>query len=373
MTPSLRLRGLLDLAQDEDMLSPAARVHHAHSLAPARVALPPMPIGRQFLERWPIREEPGNISWRATDYICVAPATFVLRDVVVHGSSGILQVGDTVIAESLAARDAQRHGFAITPDGVALRPRPRRRLKGPHISLLAGNTGNYFHALMDGVFRLSALRDDHWQAASGLLHPGNAVAQRAMLDLLGLRSGLARLEVDGDEALEIDALIFPWTVYGLSSFHPCVSAFFDRISARVSGDGDFPRRFYVDRSGSPHRGLVNEAEVIAALAPLGFVSVRPERLSVADQVRLFRGASAIVAPHGAGLTNLGFCRPGCPVVELHMENYVHWAFRHLSALRELTYDCVVGREFTRSGHLHTARWHVSATHVAGATERVLGL
>ena len=74
------------------------------------------------------------------------------------------------------------------------------------------------------------------------------------------------------------------------------------------------------------RPLVNEDEVVDALARLGFTPIKPETLSFADQVRLFRGAEAIVAPHGAELTNLGFCRPGCVVLELLMDSYANWCF-----------------------------------------------
>ncbi len=43
------------------LLGPGKPVEHRHSLAPARVRLPPLATGRHFLERWQVRElpEPG--------------------------------------------------------------------------------------------------------------------------------------------------------------------------------------------------------------------------------------------------------------------------------------------------------------------------
>jgi capsular polysaccharide biosynthesis protein len=150
-----------------------------------------------------------------------------------------------------------------------------------------------------------------------------------------------------------------------------VGSFFRGISTNVPpAPQRLPRRIYIDRRGLGVRPLVNEDALVAALARLGFVPVRPDLLSIADQIRLFRGAEAVVAPHGAGLTNLGFCRPGCVVLEVLMDAYVNWCFRHLAAVMQLNYDCVLGRARRPWGELdlsfHRTPWEVSVTHVVAA-------
>ncbi len=371
----LRKRGLLEIAADADMLSPSARVHHTHSVHPARVDLPPLQIGATFLERWPVREEPGVISWRSPGYECMAPATFILRDVIVHSSAGILQVGDDVVAETLGHCAPDVYGFRSVGHGIELLPRDTQHLAGRHVTVLAGNKRNYFHAMMDGVCRLSMLPDYYLQASQNLLHPWGAVAQREILDLAALPAGLGRIEVRDTDAFHVEELVFPWDLYGLSSFHPCILQWLDAISARVPGSRAFPRRFYIDRGGSGLRPLVDEDAVVEQLRKLGFVAMRPETLSVADQIRLFRGAEAIVAPHGAALANICFCRPGCVLLELHMDAYVHWCYRHLAALRGLIYDCVLGQAdgaWPEAPHLvHGLRWRIHAPHVAAAAAHLL--
>jgi hypothetical protein len=82
-------------------------------------------------------------------------------------------------------------------------------------------------------------------------------------------------------------------------------------------------------------------------------------------VRLFAEATHILAPHGAGLTNLVFCRPGTAVCELQMDAYVHWGFRGLAALRRLRYGCVLGTVVgARTRWVHDDVWRVDPAAVA---------
>lgn len=90
------------------------------------------------------------------------------------------------------------------------------------------------------------------------------------------------------------------------------------------------------------RRLRNEAEVEEVLSRLGFISVRLERLAFEQQVRLFANAEFIVAPHGAGLANCAFCRPGTRLIEIFGKKYTPGFFRRLAAICKLDYYCMVG-------------------------------
>lgn len=346
-----------------------------HSLGSHHIALPPMPIAATFLERRTVVETAGVAAWSADGYTSVSPAMFEMNDVIVHSSAGLVQVDDAIVAETLHHTLPMRHGYEMHGDTVELTPRSTRRLRGIHTSVLAGGTGNYFHALIHGTFRLAMIPERYMDRPGGLLCTANAVAQRAIRNLLRLPNHLLAEEVADSDALAIETLMFPLSIHGVAEFHPCVLPFFDRISRNVPDRGGFPRRIYIDRRRSDRRRLANETDVVNSLVPLGFVALKPETLSIEDQVRLFRGAEAIVAPHGAGLTNLGFCRAGCVVLELQMDSYVHWLFRHLAALRGLSYDCVVGSELQQSppaqSSVHHATWQVSAAHVAAAIAHML--
>jgi len=344
----------------------------------AKIAVPPLPTGGHFFDLWPVRELPELGLWAATHYTSFAPPLFVLHEAVVHSSAGILATGDSVIAESLGNTSPSLHSYRQLVKGIALQPKRISRLSGSYISVLAAGEQDVRHALLSGMARLMAVPDTYFAAADGVLVPQGGVAQAEMLGLFDLLPSLTVREVAPDETLVVDTLIYPLSVCGEAAYHPCVGDFYRRLSANVpSPPSRLPRRIYIDSRGSGLRPLRNEADLIAALDRLGFEAVRPETMSLSDQIMLFRQAEAIVAPHGSALTNLGFARPGCLVVELLMDAFVDWSFRNLAALMKLRYDCVLGRARRPWPDLniqfHQTPWDISVNHVVAAVAHSLAV
>ncbi len=96
---------------------------------------------------------------------------------------------------------------------------------------------------------------------------------------------------------------------------PIVAGWYRRRLALPEGPGH--RKLYLSREGTGRRRVVNEAALVQWLATRGFEVVRPETLSVREQVALFAEASHIVAPTGAALTNMLYAPPGACVVAIY--------------------------------------------------------
>jgi capsular polysaccharide biosynthesis protein len=77
----------------------------------------------------------------------------------------------------------------------------------------------------------------------------------------------------------------------------------------------------ISRAGAANRRILNEADLLQALSPLGFERYRLEALPIEEQIALFQDAECVVAPHGAGLANLVFA-PETAVVELFAADYI---------------------------------------------------
>lgn len=77
----------------------------------------------------------------------------------------------------------------------------------------------------------------------------------------------------------------------------------------------FSPRIFISRRKAEGRRIINENDVISTLANFGFVTYVLEDMNFTDEVRLFAQAEVVVAPHGAGLTNIIFAQ-NLTVVEL---------------------------------------------------------
>jgi len=287
---------------------------------------------------------------------------YMLRGATVHGPHGTVTIGDRVIAET-------------APDGAAgeetlwlpNRPVSVKLQTGYH--LLSCIRDNYYHWLIDVLsrFRLADFekfaRQPEATSPPVLLHPPlDAPWKRQTLALLVPKS-LPRLVLEEEGRIEVAHLLYvPDLTGGVMNPHPALMEAFDTM--RASALGGLPpqapfRKIFVSRAGSPNRVLANEAEVAARAEAAGFTQIQPASLSVPEQIRMFAEASHIIAPHGAGLANIVFCQPGAALCELHMDAYVHQAYRSLAALRGLRYFCLVGTvETPARPDLFRNSWHL---------------
>ncbi|SDU29372.1 Protein of unknown function [Stappia sp. ES.058] len=97
------------------------------------------------------------------------------------------------------------------------------------------------------------------------------------------------------------------------------------------------RRLYVTRGGAMRRPFANETEVLDVLTPLGFDVIDCATLSVADQRHLFATAEIVVAPHGAGLTNIAWARAGTKLIEFMPRAHANPCFLDLASQAGVVY------------------------------------
>lgn len=100
------------------------------------------------------------------------------------------------------------------------------------------------------------------------------------------------------------------------------------------------RKIYISRSVK--RRVKNEAEVREVLHKFGF-EILEDNLSrpVDEQIRLFQEAAIVVGPHGAGFTNLLWCKPGTKVLEFFNGGYTPPYFYYISQILGLDYSYMV--------------------------------
>ena len=102
---------------------------------------------------------------------------------------------------------------------------------------------------------------------------------------------------------------------------------------------------YVSRNESSMRRILNENDLLPGLRDMGFNIISPGKLSLTEQIEAFRNARVVLAPHGAGLTNILFCRPNTTLIEIFPEGGVHGsAFLRIASQLNFNYYYVVGQK-----------------------------
>jgi len=196
--------------------------------------------------------------------------------------------------------------------------KPKRRIEGACMALRSP-ANNYYHTLVDNLPRLFWL---HQPAFRGMkiqvLVPGPLRPWEAFY-LPHLLPENARLtEVDPRYLWSSDQMVFgSYLSHQMSGALP--RHYLDFFLPRVLPARPRQRkhRLYITRKHAPGgRRILNETELMRVLEPHGFVPCMLESMGIDQQIELFYDAEMVVAPHGAGLTNILFSQ-SLQLVELH--------------------------------------------------------
>jgi Glycosyltransferase 61 len=243
-----------------------------------------------------------------------------------------------VTIEGASVRDLV--GFVQLPDGQIcyegnwwlpyLRGHPaykrrfalKRRLSGNIYSLLSLWAPEFYHWFHDVLPRLEMALPHIPADTRFLINSSPKAWQLDALAAYGIRPD--RLEIQSDGAhTRVERLWFA-TPLGHSSLGSglVIRRVANRLRRHFDGNKSTQKshhRLYVSRAKAAFRRVINEKEISPSLKEHGFETVFCEDLSLAEQVKLFSKAPAVIGGHGAGLTNLIYCRPNSFVGEIHID------------------------------------------------------
>jgi capsular polysaccharide biosynthesis protein len=135
---------------------------------------------------------------------------------------------------------------------------------------------------------------------------------------LGCLDGHDTKWLKSNEVIECKELLVPPPLQysDLSTKILALQRFFAHALSLEAGPSVGDQRIYISRIKASKRRLVREDRIIEYLLPLGFRVISLEDFSLEQQIFIFRDASCVVAPHGAGLALTAFMRKDCHVVEI---------------------------------------------------------
>jgi tetratricopeptide (TPR) repeat protein len=229
---------------------------------------------------------------------------------------------------------------------------PLEYLEGK-IAVLSGLSGNvYFHWMVDVLPRLEILKQQGVDLAEIDGFVVNSIQrpfQRETLEKLGIPLSKI-IESDVHSHLQAEELIVPAFPSSVGWVSPWIIQFHrQRFATAIQApEVDYPERIYITRKKAQYRRIFNESEVIECLKQYGFETVELETISVEQQAALFAHAKVIIAPHGAGLTNLMFCRPDTQVIELISPHYLRFYYWTIALQLDLDFYYILGKPFNCS-------------------------
>ncbi|MBF0877524.1 glycosyltransferase family 61 protein [Gluconobacter cerevisiae] len=243
-----------------------------------------------------------------------------------------------------AGRPIPETAYVQSPDAVcALTLRPADMIsctpfKGLTASCVDHWASNYYHWVAHTIptLHILSLQD---KAVRLVLPEHMHPWQFETLELFGLTSDIhIRLQQGCQYAFK--ALDYITFVNGSADFaiSDLSRAAYTRLRQAV-GTTAKPagRRLYIERGASANRHVPNESELADNLEKLGFERVRPETLSLTEQIRLFSEAEMVMGMLGAGMANIAWCQPGTLVYELVPSHHINPCFAAMATQSGLRY------------------------------------
>jgi hypothetical protein len=274
----------------------------------------------------------------------------VFGDMTVLGPQGPLREMRRLVSREQSLATQQRLGGLDLPDLQE--------------ALLIGVSAhsNYFHWMVESLFTLWLARRSPGSARLPAITAQLDDYQSQSLELLRLQSDVLALQPE--DGRDVKGLVVYSPVFGAQAFSPSprLQLMFEELlaSARATAEpiSGPRRRLFISRRDSPSRPLENEAALAEALQSRGFASVILSGKSVAEQALLLSHAEIVVAAHGAGLTNLGFCPPDTRVLELTPGHYINPCFVAITALSGIEHHVYVGSPHGNTPLRHRRHWSV---------------
>jgi capsular polysaccharide biosynthesis protein len=216
-------------------------------------------------------------------------------------------------------------------------PRRAKKLSGGYALLAHAWADGYYHWVLEVLPKLSLLERFDGLNSVGLIVPQRLKSfQRESLLLAGIPAD--RIVQFDEDRWEVERLYFPDMLAPSGNPSPHAVAWLRKTFLPQGSSERVHRRrkVYVSRGDAPGRRIINEDEIVRFLTTIGFEVVRPGDHSFADQIEIFRSVDIVVAPHGAGLTNMVFAPAGTTLIEMFGDNYIngcYWALANICGHR----------------------------------------
>ena len=230
---------------------------------------------------------------------------------------------------------------------------------------------NYHHWMIQAVPAIDAsLRRANHRRITLVLPPSMLPFQEETLRLLGYQD-LPRLILNVTTHYRFASAEFSDFLCGHAPMMVSRAALatYRSLSQKAPWLPGAAEEIYVARTDADTRTMENEAELIELLQRQGVRIIVPGTLSVSEQIAAFRAARLVIGPHGAGLSNLVFCRVGSFVYEMLPRHYPNVVFNRIAQAAGLNYAADMF-DSSDTGEVQLRKWRVDIALVAARLDAI---
>lgn len=256
--------------------------------------------------------------------------------------------------------------MVITPAGDGQwrldRPDDIRHLKGTTLSLVVDGWRIYGHWLVDMLPKLERAQRSEILIDQYLLPAPSKSWQLAMLDAIGLPRERCVFVNLAETAVKCDRLVIPTYDRFNSEIRPDFIRAHERLRLRYAADivpDVATRNLFVARAEGA-RSLVNRTAVETLAIDMGFEIVRPETMTLPEQIRLFASARAIIGECGSALNNAVFSLPGTHIAAIQNAEHPDHLQAQIAFLKGQNIFYALGEPAGEQGAFHVPLAYVRA-------------
>ncbi len=232
-------------------------------------------------------------------------------------------------------------------------PKLLKKLNGSLLSLLTGGAGNnnYWHWMFDSIARIGILEKNlNLSDFNFFLVPDKKYKfQIETLKILGIeKKSISSKKFKHIFARNVVATNHPWQFSksahkDIESVPKWITLWLRNKFLKFKSKKQFYKKIYIDRSDSifNNRRIINEDKIKKILIRKKFKILKLSNFSFVEQIGIFNSAKIIVGNHGAGFTNLIFCKQNTRVIEFKDKNTAK-IFSKISKDLRLNYKSILG-------------------------------
>jgi glycosyl transferase family 61 len=286
---------------------------------------------------------------------CPRPYVSLIKDAIIFGGESLVVLDNRLVLDDelvdFNSREYGKKSTHIQPyeDGLLVTGYKEPSLQVEEGVLLScGHDVNYFHWLVECLPKLLLVDSlEEFKNVPLLIQAGLHTNLMVALERLNINNRKI-IFVEPGSACRVDRLIFPSALSRIVDRYESTPVFnvdivlsykwLNKVSEILRSNTDHSKKtwrkiFLTRRKGL--RAIRNRDEVELRLLEEGFEIVELEGASLDFQIELFSQASVVVAPTGAALTNMLFCRPGTRVI-IFMSNHEVTNYYFWSSLGKIT-------------------------------------